>query len=233
MLISGVQKFTMLDFPEHTSAIVFTPGCNMRCGYCHNREFVLPEEIKKISCSFIDEKIIFNFLKKRKGLLDGLVISGGEPTLQKDLKSFIEKVRELGFKIKLDTNGANFEVLKDLVESGLLDYVAMDVKTSLSKYNELVGSLINIKDVESSIKFLKESRVPYEFRTTLVKEVHSTEIIEDMKKLLSGSDKYFLQSFRSGNTLEEKFSSYNAFSKGKMIELKNEFSKCIKKVDIR
>ncbi len=233
MLISGVQKFTMLDFPEHTSAIVFTPGCNMRCGYCHNKEFVLPEEIKKISSSFIDEKIVFNFLEKRKGLLDGLVISGGEPTLQRDLKSFIEKVRNLGFKIKLDTNGARFEVLKDLVESGLLNYVAMDVKTSLSKYNELVGPLIKVQDIENSINFLKENRVPYEFRTTFIKEVHSTEIIEDIKKLLSGSDKYFLQSFRSANTLEEKFQCYNAFSKGEMIELKNEFAKFIKKVDIR
>lgn len=233
MLISGIQKFTLLDFPEHTSAIVFTPGCNMRCGYCHNKEFVLPSELKKISSSFIKDDIIFNFLETRKGLLDGLVISGGEPTLQKDLKKFVIKVRKMGFKIKLDTNGARFYILKMLIDEKLLDYVAMDVKTSLNKYNDLVGPFININDIKSSIDFLKKNNVPYEFRTTFIKEVHNDEIIKDMKKMLSGSDKYFLQYFRSANTLNEAFRDYNAFPKLEMNKLMNKFNKNIKKVYIR
>jgi len=233
MLISGVQKFTMLDFPEHTSAIVFTPGCNMRCGYCHNKEFVLPEELKKIANSFIDEKIIFNFLESRKGLLDGLVISGGEPTLHKDLKNFILKVREMGFKIKLDTNGAKFEVLKELVDKGLLDYVAMDIKSSFAQYTSLVGNMVDVKEIERSMNFLKENNVDYEFRTTFVEQIHSDEIIKDMLEMLKGSEKYFLQSFRPGITLDDNFCNYNAFSKEKMLELKKMFGKSIKMVDIR
>ncbi len=233
MLISGIQKFTMLDFPEHTSAIVFTPGCNMRCGYCHNKEFVLPEELKKISKGFISEDAVFNFLKERKGLLDGLVISGGEPTIQKDLKNFIIKVREIGFKIKLDTNGANFDVLKDLIYSNLLDYVAMDVKTSFSAYNELVGNYIDIENIKSSIEFLKKNYIEYEFRTTFLKEIHTENIIEEMKEMLNGGKRYFLQSFRPANVLDSKFVKFSPFTKEEMQNLRGEFSKSIQSVNVR
>ncbi|PIR76985.1 MAG: anaerobic ribonucleoside-triphosphate reductase activating protein, partial [Candidatus Magasanikbacteria bacterium CG10_big_fil_rev_8_21_14_0_10_38_6] len=144
MVISGVQPFTLLDFPEKTACIIFTAGCNFRCGYCHNPEFVLPEKIQQIKTSFIDEETIYSFLQKRKGLLDGVVISGGEPTMMGDLPAFIRNIKELGFLVKLDTNGNRPLVLQHLLDEGLLDYVAMDVKTSLVNYADLVGDCVRL-----------------------------------------------------------------------------------------
>jgi len=218
MLISGVQKFTMLDYPEKVAAIIFTPGCNMRCKFCHNKEFVLPKEIKKIRPSFIPEKAVLNFFESRKGKLDGIVISGGEPTLQPDLRQFIEKVRKMGFLVKLDTNGNLPDIMKELVNDGLVDYVAMDVKTTLDNYESLVGNLANPDNIKESIDFLKKGNVPYEFRTTVIDGVHTKAIIKEMAQLLNGADKLYLQKFRPETTLDPKFENKKPISDNKMRE---------------
>lgn len=234
MLISGVQKFTMLDYPEKIAAIIFTPGCNMRCGFCHNKEFVLPKEIKKIKPSFIPQKAVLNFLESRKGKLDGVVISGGEPTVQPNLKQFINKVREMGFLVKLDTNGNLPDVLKDLVNNGLLDYVAMDVKTTLANYESLVGNLVKPDNIKESINFLKKGSVPYEFRTTVIDEIHTNELIKEMAELMRGADKLYLQKFRPETTLSPEFENKKPIPDKKMQEFIEIFEKTnIKKVDLR
>ena len=205
MLISGVQPFTLLDYPDKVAAIIFTPGCNMRCRFCHNKEFVLPEEIKKMRPSFISEKTILNFLSTRKGKLDGLVISGGEPTIQPDLKQFIIKVREMGFLVKLDTNGNLPNVLKDLVHEKLVDYVAMDVKTTLTNYTELVGNMADPVKIKESIDFLKENLVSYEFRATMIEDIHTEQIVNEMAQLLAGAHTLYIQTFRPEVTLDPAF----------------------------
>lgn len=205
MLISGIQPFTLLDYPDKVAAIIFTPGCNMRCRFCHNKEFVLPEEIAKIRTSFIAEKTILNFLRSRKGKLDGVVISGGEPTVQPNLRQFIEKVRAMGFLVKLDTNGNLPDVLKSLVKDRLVDYVAMDVKTTPDRYKALVGDMANPDSVVKSIAFLKKNHVPYEFRTTLIAGEHTPKVIKDMADLLAGADTLYLQTFRPETTLDPAF----------------------------
>jgi pyruvate formate lyase activating enzyme len=234
MLISGVQKFTMLDYPDKIAAIVFTPGCNMRCGFCHNKEFVLPEEIKELQPSFIPQQAILNFLKNRKGKLDGLVISGGEPTVQPDLKDFIKEVRKMGFLVKLDTNGNLSDILKDLVNEKLVDYVAMDVKTTLENYTDLVGDMANPDEMSKSINFLKQGSVSYEFRTTIIDGIHPIDIIKKMAKLLEGSDKLYLQKFRPETTLDPKFQTKKPVSDKQIKEFIKIFEKKnIKEVDIR
>lgn len=212
MLISGVQPFTLLDYPDKVAAIIFTPGCNMRCRFCHNKEFVLPEEIKKMRPSFISEKTILNFLSTRKGKLDGLVISGGEPTIQPDLKQFIIKVRAMGFLVKLDTNGNLPHVLKDLVQEKLVDYVAMDVKTIPDRYKDLVGEMANPQMIQQSIDLLKEGTVTYEFRTTMIEGEHSENAVREMAKLLGGSEALYLQTFRPEVTLDPAFQNKKPLS---------------------
>ncbi len=233
MIISGIQKFTLLDFPGKIACILFTGGCNFRCGFCHNPEFVLPEELAKISKSFIPEQAALNFLRQRVGMLDGVVVTGGEPTILPDLEAFIVKVRNLGFSVKLDTNGNKPDVLCTLVEKGLVEYVAMDVKTSLSEYQALVGQWADQKKIEESIEFLKRGMVEYEFRTTLVREVHTKEILEAMRETLRGAKRLSLQSFRSDITLDPLFRQYHPFSPEEMQDIARMFSESVETVVLR
>lgn len=233
MLISAVQKFTVLDYPDHTACIVFTPGCNFRCGYCHNPEFVLPELIQKIKSDFIDEEVFFHFLEKRKNLLQGVVITGGEPTLMPDLYGFIKKVRDMGFLVKLDSNGARPEVLQVLLADNLIDYIAMDVKTSMREYTRLVGPRIVPENIERSIHLIQESGVPYEFRTTLIRELHPPEILAAMSEMLRGAKTLFLQSFRPQKTLDPTFGIYHPFSEADLEKVKEIFAQKIENVYVR
>ena len=175
-----------------------------------------------------------NFLESRKGKLDGVVISGGEPTVQPNLKQFINKVREMGFLVKLDTNGNLPDVLKDLVNNGLLDYVAMDVKTTLANYESLVGNLVKPDNIKESINFLKKGSVPYEFRTTVIDEIHTNELIKEMAELMRGADKLYLQKFRPETTLNPQFENRKPVSNKQMQEFIEICEKTnIKKVDLR
>lgn len=233
MLISGIQKMTMLDYPDHTACIVFTPGCNFRCGYCHNPEFVLPEMIAKIRNSFIPEEVFFNFLKKRSGCIDGVVITGGEPTLMPDLTQFIERIKNFGFLVKLDSNGGRPEVLQSLINKNLLDYIAMDVKTSLEEYPKLVGPRLDPNNIQKSIEIIMHSGVPYEFRATLLKELHTPEVLKSMSEMMRGATQFFLQTFRPQKTLDPKFESYQAFQTTELETIRNIFQKNIDHVYVR
>lgn len=226
MIIQGLQKLTVLDFPGKVASIVFTAGCSFRCPFCHNATLVKGEGDN------ISEEEIFSYLKKRQGILDGVVITGGEPTIQKDLKEFIVKVRALGYKIKLDTNGYHPEVLKELLDENLLDYVAMDVKNSKEKYACTTGiQNIDISRVEESVKILKNCNIPYEFRTTIINELHQTQDIEEVAEWISGAKTHYLQNFKdSGDLLVGGFTSA---SEQKMDEFKQIMAKSVKVAETR
>ena len=192
MRIQGLQKLTLLDYPEHTACTVFTAGCNFRCPFCHNASLVvnIPKEAE------ISEDEFFTFLQKRKGILDGVCVSGGEPLLQPDIELFIRKIKDMGFAVKLDTNGSFPDKLIHLVEKELVDYVAMDIKNSPETYAFTAGTeTLDIVSVQKSVSYLMEGHVPYEFRTTVVKHYHSKESFEEIGKWLAGTEKYFLQNF--------------------------------------
>jgi len=233
MVLSGIQKFTLIDFPGKIACVLFTGGCNYRCGFCHNPEFVLPEELAKLSKSFIPETAALNFLKKRRGMLEGVVISGGEPTIMPDLEDFIMKVQDLGFSVKLDSNGNRPEVLRSLIGKGLVDYIAMDFKTSLPDYRSLVGQWADEMKLRESIELLKQGDVDYEFRTTLIREVHTPGILETMRDTLAGAKRLYLQTFRSGTVLNPVFRDYHAFSSEEMQDIAKLFSDSVEVVAIR
>lgn len=233
MLISGIQKMSLLDFPGVIACIAFTPGCNFRCGYCHNPEFVLPERIAKIRSSFIPEETFFNFLEKRKNLLEGVVITGGEPTLMPDLLKFMEKIKSRGLLVKLDTNGNRSAVLKAAMDAGLVDYVAMDIKTSLGLYPDLVGNLASEKNLQESIDLLRGGTVKYEFRSTIIKEIHPPEVISAMVNMVAGAERMCLQTFRPGNTLCAKFGDYHAFDEAELEAIRAQFAAVVREVIVR
>lgn len=192
MKIQGLQKLTLLDFPEHVACTVFTAGCNLRCPFCHNASLVvhIPKE------SELTEDAFFSFLEKRKGILDGVCVTGGEPLLQQEIEAFIRKIKALGYAVKLDTNGSFPEKLKSLVKKGLVDYVAMDIKNSLETYPITCGlDKMHLEKIEESVSYLKGNHVPYEFRTTVTKNFHSKEEFEKIGQWLMGTEKYFLQNF--------------------------------------
>ncbi|MDP2838403.1 MAG: anaerobic ribonucleoside-triphosphate reductase activating protein [Candidatus Moranbacteria bacterium] len=233
MKLSAIQKFTILDYPNKVACIAFTPGCNMRCGFCHNPEFVLPEKIRELDGNFIAEETFFRFLDQRRGLLEGVVVSGGEPTIWQDLPEFFGKIKALGFLTKLDTNGNHPEMLEQLLREKLVDYVAMDVKTSLAQYPKLVGGGVKCNNIAESMELLKSSGTPYEFRTTLIKEVHNEEVLGDMKQMLAGAEKFFLQTFRPGHTLNSVFATYHPFSSEETDRIAQTFQKEVASVSIR
>lgn len=235
MRVSGITPFTALDFPEHTACVLFLAGCNMRCKFCHNSEFVLPEKIRQIKDTFLEEEVVFSFLEKRIGKLQGVVISGGEPTVHAELDTFIQNIKRLGFKVKLDTNGNNPFRLKALIDAKLLDYIAMDVKTSLETYQQLVGQMAHPNLIEASMDLIRISGVPYEFRSTLIREFHTQDILQDMAELFSSKlDTVYLQQFRSGTTLDPTFGGYHGYSEKEMYNIATTyFSPYVKEVYIR
>ena len=199
MLIKGLQKLTLLDFPDRLACTLFTFGFNFRCPFCHNASLVLSERADE---SIIPEDEFFTFLARRKGMLEGVCITGGEPTLQPDLEDFIARIKDMGYAVKLDTNGYRPAVLRRLTEAGLLDYVAMDIKNSLSLYGQTVGiPHFDTTPVEESMDFLMEGHVPFEFRTTLVRGLHTVESVRDMGRRLAGSEAFFLQTFKDSGDL--------------------------------
>ena len=202
-MICGLQKMTLLDFPGKIACTVFLGGCNFRCPFCHNSELFMgkPEKL-------MEDEEFFKFLKSRKGLLDGVCVSGGEPTLYKNLPEFLTKIKELGFLVKLDTNGSCPVLVKELVEKNLVDYIAMDVKNSPAMYAQTVGlESMDLAPIEESLRFLIGGTVPYELRTTLVSQLHTEESIQDMGAWLGGlvtgmkPKQLFLQSFVDRDTV--------------------------------
>ena len=206
MHICGYQKTTLLDYPGHVAATIFTGGCNFRCPFCHNSDLIFHPT------SHISQEEIFAFLEKRKNILSGICITGGEPTLQPDLVQFMEKVRTLGYKIKLDTNGYRPEIISDLLNKKLLDYIAMDIKAGYSNYSKVCDiNNFNIETIKNSISIIENSGIDYEFRTTVVKELHSKQDFEEISGMLSAKSPYYIQSFKdSGNILTPGLSACDA-----------------------
>jgi pyruvate formate lyase activating enzyme len=227
MQIHGFNKTTLLDYPGHLASTVFTGGCNMRCPYCQNADLVL----NPLSQPLIDENVIFDHIKKRKGIIEGVCITGGEPTLQKDLEDFIKRLKDLGVLVKLDTNGYRPEITRKLMENGLIDYVAMDIKSSLDEYHIVSGVNLDTSLIKESVELLKNGPIDYEFRTTVVKELHSKETFEKIGELLSGAKQYFLQGYiDSERVIERRFSSY---TKEELEGFVTILKKTIKNVSIR
>ena len=229
MEIHGLQKLTLLDYPGHMSATVFTGGCNFRCPFCHNSELVL----NPASVPLIPEKEVLAFLASRARMLEGVAITGGEPTLQSDLPEFIAKVRALGYKVKLDTNGQSPAVLERLLKAGLLDYVAMDIKNSRDRYGATIG-IPNFRTdaVEASVALLMGGKVPYEFRTTVMKELHDTSSFEDIGRWIAGARHYYLQPYRDSEQVM-KPNTFHAPEREELLAWKDILSKTIPIVDIR
>lgn len=217
-LIVGLQKLTLLDFPGRVACTLFTRGCNFRCPFCHNASLVVRAEEQK---PYSNAEILA-FLKKRQGILDGVCITGGEPTLMRDLPEFIAEIKALGYAVKLDTNGTRPYVLDRLISEGLVDYVAMDIKNSPQKYAITVGLPENydITPITESKEILMKGKVDFEFRTTVAKPFHSEEDFIKIGEWLKGDEKYFLQQFKdSGDIIGQEISSFNESEMGKFLNL--------------
>lgn len=225
MKIAGYEKLSLQDFPNQISCIIFTQGCNIRCPFCQNSTLIPMD-----SNNLVSEKEIFNYLNLRKNIISGVTISGGEPTLQSDLESFIDKVKKMGLKIKIDTNGLNPKLLEKLIDSKKIDYVAMDIKNSLNKYSLTSGVVkINMQNILNSIELLKKGKVDYEFRTTIINEFHTLQDIFEIIKLI-GNSKYYLQNFKNSEYVLDK--NLTSFTEEKLV-LWNEILKDYPNVYIR
>jgi pyruvate formate lyase activating enzyme len=203
MIIGGLEKLTLLDYPDHLAAIIFTQGCNFRCHFCYNPMLVLPregmDEKNKKEKGFppLSTEDLFLFLRERFGRLEGVVITGGEPTIHPDLPDFIKQIKDIGYLVKLDTNGTNPDMLVGLIKDGLIDYIAMDLKAPLEKYSATTGVALDYNNVAKSVKIIKESGLPYEFRTTVVPGLLEKDDFHRMGALIKGSAKWYLQNFKS------------------------------------
>lgn len=223
MIIKGLQKTTLLDFPGKVACTVFTAGCNFRCPFCHNASLV----VRAGDVDEISSDAFFNYISKRKGILDGVCITGGEPLLSVGIEDFIRKIKDMGFLVKLDTNGAYPEKLEALLNEGLVDYVAMDIKNSKEKYALTAGLEEFPAAIERSIKIIMDKAPDYEFRTTVVRELHDTQDIVKISEWLKGAKRYFLQSYvDSGDILCEGFSAYDANEMLKILEKSREILPC-------
>jgi len=231
MRIGGIQPLSLVDFPKKLAAVVFTVGCNFRCPFCHNPSLVVNsrENTDKIG-TFVSEDDVFDFLNQRKNQLDGVVISGGEPTLHQDLPEFIEKIRALGYAVKLDTNGSNPEMLRSLINS--VEYVAMDIKHTWDNYPRAAG-ITDVEKIQQSVEILLQEKVDYEFRTTIIRELHSPEDIVEISKQIRGARNYALQEFVPKVTLDPNFRNKHPFDREQLSAIEPQILRNVRRLDIR
>jgi len=246
MLIGGLQKFSLLDYPGYLSAIIFTQGCNFKCQFCYNPMLVVVSQ--KDHHPKIKEDDLFAFLKKRIGKLDAVVITGGEPTTHADLPKFIAEIKKLGYLVKLDTNGSCPKMLQKLIELKLIDYIAMDIKAPENKYKKIVGVPVDFDKIKKSVKIIMESGLPpadaptsvktmagkYEFRTTIVPGLLSKNDIKEIGKTIKGADKWYLQQFKSDTDLvNKKMEKVKPYSDKELQEMREAGRKYVKKCEVR
>lgn len=225
-IIGGIQRTSLLDFPDKISAIVFTKGCNFNCGYCHNPDLLNSKK------DIYSTDVFFEFLDKRKGKLDGVVITGGEATLQPDLIPFIKEVKSRGFLVKLDTNGYRPDVIEQTLP--LIDYIAMDIKSPLKKYNEITRTNIDTQKIKQSVELIMNSKVDYEFRTTVLKSQLNYSDFEEIGKLLQGGKKYYLQKFEAKTAInDETLREEKTYSNEEFNTIIENLKKYIKNVELR
>jgi pyruvate formate lyase activating enzyme len=229
MQIGGLQKVSLIEYPGEISAIAFTQGCNFRCPYCYNPELVDPDLYREC----ISEEVVFSFLERRKGKLDAVTITGGEPTIHHDLIDFIKCVRKIGYLIKLDTNGSYPDVLEKLISGRLVDYIAMDIKGPLHKYKTVTKSKIDEDKIRQSIEMIMKAGVPYEFRTTIPKKLLHEDDLLEMGKLLTNASRYILQQFIPTRTLDKQFLKYEAYSREEMEYFREKLKKDVPVVQLR
>jgi pyruvate formate lyase activating enzyme len=208
MKFKGFHKVSLIDYPGKICAIGFTGGCNFRCHYCHNPELVIGYN----KLPDIKEEEILSFIKKRKGLIDGLCISGGEPTMHKELPEFMEKIKKLGALVKLDTNGTNSSMIREIIEKGLVDYIAMDIKGPISRYREIVGVKVDTSEIEESVKIIMKMASDYEFRTTVFPEFFTQKDAKEIAEWLKGAKRYVIQKPQTEKTLDGKFKPSKLYS---------------------
>ena len=216
MKISGFDKLTLLNYPDKVACTIFTSGCNLRCPFCHNSGLVT-NNYNEISFDSI-----YEYLKKRIGILDGVCITGGEPLIHADIKDYIKKIMDLGYLVKIDTNGSNPKLLKELIDLKLVDYIAMDIKNIYSKYDITSGVKVNIDNIKKSISIIENSGIDYEFRTTIVKEFHSTQDIKEILSYISSNSNYYIQNFKNSNDVFNR--NLSSFSEKELVEMKNKIN---------
>ena len=226
--IKGLQKMSLIEYPEKAACVVFLPGCNFRCPFCYNPDLVLRPETQPT----IPEGEFFKFLEDRKKWLDAVAITGGEPTLSQDLPDFIRKIKDLGYLVGLETNGTNPGMLEQLIGEKLVDFIGMDIKAPLERYREVVGVEVNTRDIQKSIDLVRSSGLKYEFRTTFVPGLLGKEDMERMGKWLEGIESYQIHVFRPQNTLDKTFESKVPYSKKELGEIADIARKFFKKVGV-
>lgn len=230
MRIGGFQKMTLIDYPGKLAATVFTVGCSFRCGFCHNPELVLPE---KFPPHGKQEAEFFKHLISRQGKLEGVCITGGEPTIQPDIIGFIEKIKKMGFLVKLDSNGSRPDILRKIIKAGIVDFIAMDIKNSPRKYALTIGMKYDIIKIKRSVKMIMSSGIDYEFRTTVVPGIHDEKDFEEIGKWIKGSKVYYLQEYRERHILDSKLKKETAGKTLDLQKIKKMLEACIENVGIR
>lgn len=229
MILGGYQKLTLIDYPGKVAATVFTVGCSFRCPFCHNPELV----DLRLAHDEKSEKEFFEFLKKRKGKLEGVCITGGEPTIQPDIIDFIKKIKKLGFSVKLDTNGTRPDVLKKIIDGKLVDYIAMDIKHAPEKYEAATGAKADLERVKLSVEMIMRSAIPYEFRTTVVPGIHEEEDFEKIAEWIKGAREYWLQEYRENKILDPQLKKKTKNKKIDLERINKRIKKYFKKTGIR
>ena len=230
VVIKGWQKNSLIDYSPYTSSVLFLGGCNFRCSYCHNPDLVL--NFNKIPDIDINEVIYY--LENKKKWIDGIVITGGEPTINKDLPLFISKFKELGLKVKLDTNGTNPSVIKELIDAKLVDYIAMDIKTALGDYEKVAAVHIDKEKIKESVSIIKNSSIDYEFRCTMIPGLVGKKEIFLISRWLEGSKRFVIQNFRSDRGLiDDRLKGVKPYSKGYLDEIASEIKKYFDEVEVR
>lgn len=243
MLIAGLQKTTLIDFPNRLACTVFTLGCNFRCPFCHNRDLVSKELFKKSGLKLIKEKDFFQFLKKRKKILDGVCITGGAPSIQPDLPEFCQKIKDLGLEVKVDTHGGNPRVVKKLIKKEVVDYIAMDIKTVFDEYEKAIGVKYPVSSIKESIKTILQSGIEYELRTTVVPGIHNKQNMARLAKQLKLLGSMFhvpcsklnwiLQQFRPKNCLDPKYLKIKPYTSEEMQDILKSVQKILPGTKLR
>lgn len=227
MVIGGLYRFSLIDYPGRISGVIFTVGCNFRCSYCHNPELV------ENSVDIISEDEVLSFLNERKDKLDGIVLTGGEPTLQSDIIEFIEKIKKLGFLVKLDTNGSRPEIIKELIDRNLIDYIAMDIKAPIERYREITLSNIDTTKILESINLVVSSSIEYEFRTTVVRSLLSKEDILKIGEMIRSARLFVLQEFKPTKTLNPAFLKETSYTRSELADIALSLKGLVKRIIIR